>query len=110
MLGRYRLNYTIIPQKPGKFSLGNYFKWVYFNTRTGKLDTLKSSKMIYVIGQATDSLLSTKYENSEIYKGIEKINSRELALNNWSDWKKLGNLVLILSVLGLILLFIRSRK
>lgn len=110
MLGRYRLNYTIIPQKPGNFSLGNYFKWVYFNTRTGKLDTLKSSKMIYVIGQATDSLLSTKNENSEIYKGIEKINSRELDLNNWSDWKKLGNLVLILSVLGLILLFIRSRK
>ncbi len=110
MLGRYRTNYTIIPQRPGKYNLGDYFYWVYFNTSTGKIDTLKSKKIIQIIGSSADSVLSSKNESSEIYQGIEKINSGELDLNNWSDWKKLGNLILIISLIGLIFLFFRSKK
>lgn len=110
MKGKYRINYSIIPQKGGIYHLRDFFKWVYFNTNTGKIDTLFSNQTIEVIGSAADSVLDTRTETSEIYQGLEKINSRELDLNNWSDWKKLGNLILILSVLILFILYLRFKN
>jgi len=42
--------YNIIPKKAGKYHLGDYISWVYFNTQTQKYDTLHSKIQFEAIG------------------------------------------------------------
>lgn len=53
VLGTKNYNYFVVPKEPGKYKLGDYIFWVYFNTKTAKYDTLKSKIEINVKGEST---------------------------------------------------------
>lgn len=46
--------YNIVPKKPGKYDLGDFIKWVYFDTHTQKFDTLRSQIQFKVIGEEVE--------------------------------------------------------
>lgn len=50
--GSKTFNYYGIPNEPGSYDLGNYFYWVYFNTREQKYDTLSSKIILAVSGES----------------------------------------------------------
>jgi len=73
--------YNIIPKKAGRYHLGDYISWVYFNTLTQKYDTLRSKIQFEAIGDEVaiyqaDSLQTGLYAEIDpdnqlfsIYKG-----------------------------------------
>jgi len=50
--GSKTFSYYGIPNEPGNYNLGDYFYWVYFNTRQQKYDTLASSINLKVTGES----------------------------------------------------------
>ncbi|MEM7297577.1 MAG: BatD family protein, partial [Bacteroidota bacterium] len=45
-----------IPNEPGKYNLGDYFSWTFFNPTTEKYDTLKSELILNVTGESRKNL------------------------------------------------------
>ncbi|MGB0522364.1 MAG: BatD family protein [Flammeovirgaceae bacterium] len=54
--GARQFVYDIEPVEPGKYDIGDYFKWVYFNPVTEKYDTLRSEHQLTVVGQSKKNL------------------------------------------------------
>src|SRR6185295_5145367 len=50
--GMKSFSYFMIPTEPGKYKLGYYFQWIFFNPQTKKYDTLKSKEVVNVIGES----------------------------------------------------------
>jgi hypothetical protein len=96
MFGDNSQKIQIIPKQPGKFALKKYFYWVYFNTKTEKLDTLSSTIVLQVEGKPSDLKLNTENEVSEIYKGLERPNSLDLSWNRWVNWRQIVNFIIFL--------------
>lgn len=53
VLGTKNYNYFVVPKEPGKYKLGDYIYWIYFNTKTARYDTLKSSISLTIKGEST---------------------------------------------------------
>ncbi|MFW5760122.1 MAG: BatD family protein, partial [Cyclobacteriaceae bacterium] len=50
--GTKTYSYYGIPTEPGKFDLGNYFQWIYFNPEAEKYDTLRAGIVVEVSGES----------------------------------------------------------
>lgn len=50
--GSKTFSYFGIPNEPGIYQLGDYFNWVYFNTRDNEYDTLRSSVSLRAFGES----------------------------------------------------------
>lgn len=50
--GSKTFSYYGIPNEPGEIDLGDYFYWVYFNSRTQEYDTLASAISLRVTGES----------------------------------------------------------
>ncbi len=84
----------VIPKQPGKFVLGNYFQWIYFNVKTAKFDTLRSKIVISVVGKSSDNRLSTKQSEGDLYRGIEFKDTLDVVWSRWVNWRQVVNLIL----------------
>lgn len=50
--GSKSFSYFGIPKEPGDYELTDYFKWIFFNPKTEKYDTLTSNKVVHVTGES----------------------------------------------------------
>jgi len=50
--GYQLMDYQVIPNEPGTYDWGDYFKWIYFNPRTEKYETLASEITFEVTGES----------------------------------------------------------
>ncbi len=69
--GSKSFNFYAIPKEPGEYNLGNYFQWVFFNSQTGRYDTLKSEIKIQVSGESQKNSYILSSDMGSFYDMIE---------------------------------------
>ncbi len=97
--GEKTFNYYIIPNEPGKYDLGEYFNWVFFNPATEKYDTLLSDVTIEVTGESKRNEQIQSNDLGTFYDLIE-IESNRITAYHKDRWIKTFANLFILIMLG----------
>ncbi|MCA6078239.1 BatD family protein [Fulvivirga sedimenti] len=89
-----------IPNEPGDYPLGKYFKWIYFNIKKDAYDTLTSRAVVYVTGESrkNENILSS--DVGTFYDRIE-FERNDLSGTEGVEWLKVFANILILVMLAL---------
>ena len=86
--GTKSFSYFMIPKEPGQYQLGDYFKWIFFNPKTEKYDTLRSKLTVYVTGESkrNEAILSNDLGN--FYDRINGADNaiRQVSESGWQKW------------------------
>lgn len=107
--GREKLfRYRILPKDSGQYQFDKYFFWVFFNTKKGQYDTLKSDLKIKVLGK-TIADKDTDASN-DIFAGIDKLDTSRIETNYQEVLKNISNLLIICMLIGSLYLFNWRRK
>ena len=73
--GGKSFNYYGIPNEPGEYDLGEYFNWIFFNTRTDSYDTLRSEVIVNVNGESRKNEYILSNDVGEFYDRINDENN-----------------------------------
>jgi hypothetical protein len=89
----------MIPKEPGKFKLGDYFHWVFFNPKEKKYDTLRSKLTVFVKGESKQN---EGIQSNDLGSFYDKIDAADNTLQKtagleWLKWV-FGSFILV--VLG----------
>ncbi len=68
--GSKTFEYYAIPNEPGTYDMGEYFSWIYFNTKSQQYDTLRSTAALQVTGQSRKNEAILSSDLSGIYDRI----------------------------------------
>ncbi|MBX2843358.1 MAG: BatD family protein [Flammeovirgaceae bacterium] len=104
VFGYKSFRYQIQPREPGEYNLSDYFKWVYFNSKTGKYETLESDIIVQVIGESKRENTISSTGPTGFYEKIE-LASNNLSNRNTPFWFTIGaniSLIVILITLGVV--------
>lgn len=110
MLGNKTEIFEVIPKQPGKFVLGHYFKWIYFNVKLARFDTLKSQVILNVGGKPRDNRLHTEDDLTDLYRGIENKKTLEVAWWRWENYRQFVNLIVLFLGVIIVFLFLKTTK
>ena len=94
--GSKTFSYFGIPNEPGSYDLGDYFEWIYFNTRKKQYDTLRSKQIINVIGE---SKKNEHIQSNDLGPFYDRIEFQD---NTLKDLKKSENFTLLLNIFVLL--------
>jgi hypothetical protein len=97
--GNKTFNYYIIPNEPGEYNLGDFFEWVFFNSSTGKYDTLRSEIKLNVTGESKRNNQILSNDMGSFYDQIE-IENNQLKAMHKDEWIKTFANLFILVMLG----------
>jgi len=97
--GTKTFSYFMIPKEPGKFNLGNYFRWIYFNPREKKYDTLASKLTVNVSGESRKNEAIQSTDVGTFYDKIGEANN-SLQTARSDAWQKWAFTSFILVVIG----------
>jgi hypothetical protein len=97
--GAKSFSYFMIPKEPGKYNLGDYIQWVFFNPRTKKYDTLKSKQMLTVTGESQKNQSIESIDTGSFYDRIDSTDNT-IKTASGSDWAKMSINLFILLMLG----------
>ena len=97
--GTKSFNYFLIPKEPGRYDLGKYFKWVFFNPDEGKYDTLRSNLTVYVTGESTKNEVIQANDDGSFYDKIQTADNG-LALIKDQGWQQAAFGIFIFLVLA----------
>lgn len=101
--------FLIIPKQAGNFALGKYFKWVFFNTKTDKYDTLQSKLQLKVSG-ATIKTADTPLTVISVYDGLKEKDSSEIP-NDFSKFlKDEANILISIMLIGMVYILLPNKK
>jgi hypothetical protein len=98
----------MIPKEPGKYDLGDYFQWVYFNPIERKYDTLRSKQVVTVQGESKKNQSIESSDMGGFYDNIDTV-SNELQTHKSSGWIQWGANIFAVLMVGLSIYLI-SRK
>ncbi|GAB4232963.1 MAG: BatD family protein [Ekhidna sp.] len=88
-----------IPNEPGRYDLGDYFAWVYFNTATQDYDTLRSELVLNVTGESRQNLTIASNDLGDFYDRINDADN-ELSPLNGGRWIDIAINIFIALTLG----------
>lgn len=109
VVGTKTFTFLIIPKQAGNFALEKYFKWVYFNTKTEKYDTLKSKLQLKVSGE-TIKTADTPLTVTSVYDGLKDKDSSE-SFNDFSKFlKDEANILISIMLIGMVYIMLPARK
>lgn len=103
--GSVDFNYHITCNNAGKTSLGDYIKWVYFNTETGLFDTLTPRISIHATGEQANNKLIATNQTDKFYQLIGTQSAKLRNADSNDEFKKWANIGFII-MLSFTLLFI----
>ena len=103
--GERAFDYFVVPRQDGKFPLGRYFQWVYFDPVKEKYDTLRSSKVLQVKGEDYKLGNVSLYSSLSLYDNLEKLDSNKETLDFKKILKDITNGVVILLLVTMIWVF-----
>lgn len=106
--GAKTFSYFMIPKEPGKYDLGDYFQWVYFNTSTRQYDTLRSRQVVTVQGESKKNQSIESSDTGGFYDNIDSV-SNQLETHSNSSWIQWGANIFAVLMVGLSIYLI-SRK
>jgi len=96
--GNKSFSYFMIPKEPGKYKLGDYFQWVFFNPKTASYDTLRSKLSLNVTGESkkNESILANDVGN--FYNKIDSLDNHLVVSSktNWMKWALNGFILVML--------------
>jgi len=69
--GTKSFEFYVTPKEPETFNLSKYIIWPYFNTRTGKIDTLRSSIILNVRGESLKNNYISTNNSDHFYSKID---------------------------------------
>lgn len=100
--GRKSFSYFMIPKEPGKFNLGEYVQWVFFNPKQKKYDTLKSQLTVYVTGESKKNEVIQSNDLGSFYDKIGDEDNTLLSIRDtrWQKWAFNGFIALMLMGAG----------
>jgi hypothetical protein len=86
--GTKSFDYFMIPKEPGKYKLGDFFQWVFFNPRERKYDTLRSQLTLNVSGESKKNEAIQANDVGNFYDKIDGADNtlRTVKNNNWQAW------------------------
>lgn len=105
--GEKTFDYYIVAKQKGRYPLGRFFQWVYFNPSKARYDTLRSSKTITVAGEDLQTASVTDSEAGFIYENIDQLDTTEGYVDYQDIIRLLTNSV-VLVLLGVMVWIIRK--
>jgi hypothetical protein len=106
--GAKSFSYFMIPKEPGKYNLGDYFRWVYFNPSTRQYDTLRSKQVVTVEGESKKNQSIESSDTGGFYDNIETV-SNQLQTHGNAGWIQWGANVFAVLMVG-VSIYLISRK
>jgi len=102
--GTKSFNYFMIPKEPGDYKLGDYFRWVFFNPKSARYDTLKSKITLHVTGESKKNEVIESNDLGAFYDRISSSDNTLQATTNhhWERWAFHGLVVLLLGAAALL--------
>lgn len=97
--GTKSFNYFMIPREPGRYALGDYFHWVFFNPEKHQYDTLRSQLTVYVTGESRKNETIQSTDPGTFYDRME-ITGNTLHAMADRRWQKIAFNVFILGMLA----------
>ncbi|MCB0487107.1 MAG: BatD family protein [Cyclobacteriaceae bacterium] len=99
VVGAKTFSYYLIPKEPGDYDLGEYFRWVFFNPKTNRYDTLKSNYSVSVTGESQRNQVIENKDQGSFYDRIA-VADNTLHSSMDGNWIKIGANLFILLMLG----------
>lgn len=97
--GTKSFNYFMIPREPGKYSLGKYFQWVFFNPKNSRYDTLQSKINVTVTGESSKNEAIQSTDHGTFYDRVETTNNTLQVMAN-TGWQKTAFNIFVLVMLA----------
>jgi hypothetical protein len=97
--GTKNFNYFMIPKEPGKFKLGDYFHWVFFNPKQKRYDTLRSQLTVFVTGESKKNEVIESNDLGAFYDRMNDSdnNLKKTANTDWMKWAFTAFILVVLS-------------
>lgn len=105
--GEKTFDYYIVAKQNGRYPLGRFFQWIYFNPSKARYDTLRSSKTITVAGEDLQTASVLDADAGFIYENIDQLNTTEGYVDYQDIIRVLTNSV-VLVLLGIMVWIIRK--
>ena len=96
--GTKAFQYYGVPNEPGDYNLSDYFEWVFFNTSTGRYDTLASDIVLTVTGESKKNQFIMSSDLGSFYDKIE------FADNTITARGKIDYFIVLLNILVVIMI------
>ncbi|WP_207507839.1 BatD family protein [Telluribacter humicola] len=103
--GEKSFNYFIVARQNGTFPLGRYFQWVYFDPQKARYDTLRSSRVIKVVGESRPSDVVSTEGELLMYENLARLDTTNPYINYQGITRSLINAVVIVLLIGTIWMF-----
>lgn len=95
--GERSFKFAIFPKDSGTIALKDYFQWVFFNTKKGSYDTLKSNVTVKIEG---GKIKTSTQNDKDIYAGLENVDSSIVPINYRTIVKNITNVLVIGMIIG----------
>lgn len=97
--GSKSYSYFGIPKEPGDYNLDDYFKWVYFNPKYDRYDTLVATKTVSVTGESKKNEAIQSNDLGSFYDRIAFADNNLVSTTRF-EWIKIFANILILGMLA----------
>ncbi len=106
VVGSKEFEYDVIPNEPGKYQLGKYISFIYFNPVTEKYDTLKSDIPLIISGESRKNAAISDSDLGMFYEGLELENNTLFSRNKGSVLKLFANIFILvmLAIIGFVII------
>ena len=103
--GSHAFGFYAIPNEPGVYDLGDYFRWTFFNPRSEQYETLKSNITVQISGESkkNETILATDLGS---FYDIIDLQDNTLTNRNQYEYLKIFANIFILVMLVLTAIFI----
>lgn len=108
VIGVKQFSYYAIPNEPGTYNLADRFRWIYFNTRTTRYDTLRASVSVEAIGQSRKNETIMAADPGAFYNKVNEASNNLSALEDNSSLRWLVNGLIFIMFAAVVVLFIRK--
>ena len=106
--GNKTFGYFLVAKQNGKYALGDYFKWVYFDPVRNQYDTLRSALSFNVGGENIEEETIANQNVGSIYANIEKLDSSKQSINIQELIKQAANVLLVAMLIGMVFIFLNK--
>ncbi|HEV7349335.1 BatD family protein [Telluribacter sp.] len=103
--GEKSFNYFVVARQNGTFPLGRYFQWVYFDPHKARYDTLRSDRVIEVLGESRPPDVLSSEGDLLTYENLARLDTSEPYINYQSLTRTLINAVVIILLMGTLWMF-----
>jgi hypothetical protein len=104
--GMKSFSYFMIPKEPGKYKLGDFFQWVFFNPQTKRYDTLKSQQVVNVTGESFTNQSIISNDLGSFYDRMETADNslHSISDTQWMKWTINIFIVVLLATTAFVML------